>query len=105
MLELNCTNEERIRVQVAPRTSTGKPAQLDGAVTVDVQSGNGSVQLVDDRSFYVVSGDDPGDTTFVVSGDADLGSGVVAVQDVILLHIAGALAANLGITADAPVAK
>lgn len=105
MLELNCTNEEKVRVQLAPRTTTGKPAKLDGPVTVEVQSGNGSVQMIDDLSFYAVSGDDPGDTTFVVSGDADLGSGVVAVQDVVLLHVAGSMAANLGLTADAPVTK
>jgi len=105
MLDLNCTNEEKILVTVTPKTTTGKVAELDGPIVVSVVTGNGSVEMVDDRSFFVVSGDDPGDTSYLVDGDADLGSGVVDVQDTIVLHVAGALAANLGMTAAAPVAK
>jgi hypothetical protein len=104
MLELNCTNEEKIRISVNPMTSTGKPAQLDGPVTV-TPTGEGTVAMIDDRNFFVVSGDNPGDTSYLVEGDADLGAGVVSVQDIVLLHVAGALASNLGMTAGAPEPK
>lgn len=105
MLDLNCTNEEKIHVMVSPKTSAGNPASLDGPVTVTVQAGTGAVQMVNDREFFVVSGTDPGDTSYLVEGDADLGAGVQSIQDVIVLHVAGALAANLGMTADPPVPK
>ena len=104
-LELNCTNEEKIKVTVNPVTTTGKPASLDGPITIIVQLGEGSVEMVDDKSFFVVSGDNAGDTSYLVEGDADLGAGVVSVQDIILLHAAGALAANLGLVAEPPVPK
>ena len=105
MLDLGCTTEQKIRVTVNPVTAAGNPAQLDGSVSVGVQSGNGTVEMVDARTFFVVSGADPGDTSFLVEADADMGPGVQTLQDVIVLHVAGALAANLGMTADAPVPK
>jgi hypothetical protein len=105
MLDLNCTTEEKILVTCTPVTSTGKVASLDGPLVVSVINGNGSVEMVGDLSFFLVSGDDPGDTSFLVDGDADLGSGVVDVQDTIVLHVAGALAANLGLSAGTPIPK
>ena len=105
MLELNCTNEEKIKVTVNPVTRKGKPVPLDGPVSVVIQAGEGTVVMVDDASFRVVSGDNPGDTSYLVSADADIGSGVETISDVIILHVAGALAANLGLTAGAPELK
>ena len=106
MLELNCTNEEKIKVIVAPMTSTGKPASLDGESTVTIQSGSGTVELLDPGDeFYLISGDTPGDTTYLVEADADLGSGVETISEIVVLHVAGAKAANLGLTAGSPEAK
>lgn len=105
MLDLSCTNEQKIKITVVPVTAAGSPAQLDGAVAVTVTAGEGSVQMVSDREFFVVSGINPGDTSFLVEGDADLGAGFVSVQDVIVLHVAGALAANLGMVAGSPEPK
>jgi len=106
MIELTCTNEEKILVTVNPTTSTGKPTKLDGAVSVTVESGSGSAVVQEDGlSFYLISGDDAGDTTFVVTADADLGEGVVSISDAIILHVAGALAKNLGLVAGSPEPK
>lgn len=105
MLELGCTNEEKIKITVNPVTAAGKPAPLDGPVTVTVQGGEGTVAMVDDKSFYVVSGDNPGDTSYLVSGDADIGAGVETIQDIIILHVAGAKAASFGMVAGAPEPK
>lgn len=104
-LELGCTNEEKIKVTVNPVTLKGKPVPLDGPIQVSVQGGDGTVEPVDDTNFYVVSGDNPGDTSFLVSGDADLGAGVENISDIVILHVAGAKASSLGLTAGSPEVK
>ena len=98
MLELSGSNEGRFPISVSPTTLGGKPAKLDGVVTVVVQSGLASFEMVDNSSFKIVSGD-PGDTTYLVSGDADLGEGVETITDIIIYHVAGARAKNLGMIA------
>ena len=106
MLELNCTNEEKIQITLTPVTSTGQPAEIQaGSLLVVVQSGEGTTDPIDDLNFWVVSGDNPGDTAYLVSADADLGEGVITISDYITLHVAGALASNLGLTAGSPVPK
>jgi len=105
MVEIGVTNEEKVLVTVSPTTHAGKPAVLDGPVTVAVQSGDGTATQVDDKSFYLNSGENPGDTVFVVSADADIGAGVELISEVIVLHVAGAKAANLGITFGVPELK
>ncbi len=105
-LDLTITNEQKIPVTLAPKTATGKPAKLDGAPTWSVTSGNSTVvPSADGLSADLVSSDDPGDTEILVKADADLGSGVVEVSDVIRLSVAGAQAASLGLTAGDAVAK
>jgi len=106
MLELSCTNEEKIRVIVNPVTPAGHPIAIDGKVAASVQAGDGSVVLEDDgKSFTIVSGDNPGDTSVLVSADADLGEGVETISDLVILHVAGAKAKSLGLTAGSPELK
>ena len=105
MLSLSCSNEEKIKVSVVPVTSAGNPAALDGPINVTVQSGDGTVEIVSDVSFFVVSGSTLGDSVFLVEADADLGDGVVTISDLITLSVEGALAVNLGLVAEAPVPK
>ena len=105
MLELTITNEQKVKVRCVPVTATGNPAALDGPVNFTVESGTGTVEPVDDTSAYLVSGDGPGDTIYMVTADADLGSGVENIADTITLHVEGARAANLGLVADAAEAK
>jgi len=103
-LDLQCTNEEKILVTVNPVTSGGKPASLDGPVRV-TPTGTGTVEMVSDVSFFVVSGDDPSATTYLVEGDADLGEGIILLQDSINLNVSSANASNLGLTVATPVLK
>jgi hypothetical protein len=105
MVELNCTNEEKIKITVNPVTLAGKPVALDGPIAVTIQNGDGTITLLDDKTFEVVSGDNPGDTAYLVSGDADLGEGVENISDVVLLHVAGAKASSLGLVAGSPELK
>ncbi len=104
-LELKCTNEEKILVVVSPSTAGGAPAELDGPVNISVTSGDGSIEQVDDKSFYVVSGNELAPTTYLVEGDADLGEGVVALADTIVLNVEGPLAKSMGLSASDPVLK
>lgn len=106
-LDLTITNEQKIKITVTPTTASGVPATLDGPIRVSVASGDSTAVAVDGEpnAAYLVSAATPGDTTFVVEGDADLGAGEQLVQDVAVLHVAGALAANLGLTAGSPEPK
>jgi len=98
-LELRCTNEEKIPISVNPATASGKPVNLDGPIIVTVTSGDGTVEMIDDRNFFVVSGEVLEPTTFLIEGDADLGEGIVTVADTIILTVEGALAKSLGLSA------
>lgn len=105
-LELTITNEQKILVTASPTTAAGAPALIDGALVGSVVSGEATVTPgPTPNSIYLVSGANPGDTTFLVEADADLGTGVVTIQDTVTLHVAGALAVNLGLSAGAPEPK
>lgn len=105
-LELTITNEQKILLTANPVTAAGRPASLDGALSAQVVSGEATFQAgPNPNQVYLVSGDNPGDTSFVVEGDADLGAGVTLIQDTVVLHVAGALAANLGLQAGTPEPK
>ncbi len=105
-LAVSITNEQKVTVTLKPVTNAGKPAKLDGAPAWTVVSGDSTVvAAADGLSASLVSSDTPGDTTYLVDGDADLGSGVESVQDTITLTVIGANAANLGLVASAPELK
>lgn len=105
-LDLIITNEQKIQVTLNPVTLTGRAATLDGPAEWTVIEGNSTVELVaDGKSAFLVSSDTPGDTQFLVKGDADLGEGKEEISDTIRLSVAGARAANLGLVAKAAVPK
>lgn len=107
MLNIACTNEEKVPVTATPVTASGKPAKFDGALRVTVQSGDGTMEqdAATPNVFNAVSGDAPGTTVYLVEGDADLGEGTTLIQDTVTLEVAGANAASFGLAAGAPVAK
>lgn len=106
MLELSITNEQKVQVTLTPVTATGKPAPVDGVPTWVVASGDATVDVAaDGLSAFLISGDNPGQSSIVVSADADLGAGVETISDSITLTVEGAKAISLGLTASAPVAK
>ncbi len=104
--EIKITNEQKVRVALAPKTATGKPAPLDGKPTWVVSSGDSTVVVAEDGlSAELVSSDTPGETIVVVEADADLGEGVVTITDAIKLTVEGALATSLGLSVGEPEAK
>jgi hypothetical protein len=107
-LEFSLTNEEKVTdVTFSPKSSTGRPAQIQsGSLAVEVMSGDGSFAGGGgDALPEFLSGDNPGDTVYLVKADADLGDGVVEISDTVTLHVAGALASNLGLGGGSVVAK
>lgn len=106
MQEITITNEQKILMTVKPVTATGKPAKLDGPIAVTATSGESTFEIQPDgNSFYLISADTPGDSQFLVEGDADLGSGVETISDTVKLTVEGAKAANLGLTSGTPEPK
>ena len=106
-LSIASTNEEQVPVTAAPVTASGRPAQVDGPLTVTVQSGTGTVlqNAAEPLVFRAVSGDEPGDTTYLVEADADLGAGTVTISDIVTYTVSGASASSFGLTAGAAEPK
>lgn len=100
-LPITCTNEEQVVVNAKPQTSSGKPASIDGALVIAVLSGDGTFlqDPASPLSFKAVSGETASDTVYDVSGDADLGAGVVTIHDTVTLTVTSAVAANFGLSA------
>ncbi len=106
-LSVACTNEEKVKITATPTTASGGPASIDGALVVEVQSGDGTFtqDAAEPLSFWAVSGAAPGDTLYGVSADADLGSGVVTIADQVTLTVTSAQAANFGFVSGPPEPK
>lgn len=100
-----CTNAEKLPVSVAFTSASGRPATVDGSITVTVQSGSGTVNMTGATSFEAVSGDVAEDVVYAVSADADLGAGVETISDVFTLHVTSEHAANFGFSTGAAVPK
>lgn len=105
-MDVKITNEQKIRLELAPVTATGKPATLDGKPTWEKLSGDSTVEVAEDGlSATLISSDTPGDSQFIVKADADLGEGVEEISDVIKLTVEGARAASLGLKVGTPEPK
>lgn len=106
-LAIACTNEEKVPVTATPLTSRGRPAQIEGALTVTVQSGDGTVEQdpATPLVFKAVSGDLLADTVYLVEADADLGAGVVSISDTVTLTVGSATATSLSFSSGAAEPK
>lgn len=103
---IKITNEQKVNVALKPVTDAGKPAKLDGAPVWTVVAGDSTVvPAADGLSADLISSDTPGDTTFLIDADADLGEGREDLQETITLTVSGANARNLGIVVGTPTTK
>jgi hypothetical protein len=106
MLEIKITNEQKVPVTMSVKTAGGKETKVDGVPTWTVVSGDSTVTVAaDGLSAELVSSDTPGDTTYLVEADADLGTGVENIQATITLTVEGARASNLGLVAGTAILK
>lgn len=108
-LQLHISTEQKVIVRLVPTTPGGKPAQVDGVPTWEMQEG-GDPDVVltaseDGLSCEMVSGTAPSQNVINVSADADMGTGVTHITDTISLAITDPMAKNLGLVADEPVLK
>ena len=106
--EREITNEQKMRVLLAPKTESGHPAAVDGTPEWSILTGDSVVveAAADGMSAFIISSDEIlGDSLVNVRADADLGTGVVTIQDTVLVHVRGAMAANVGLTIETPIPK
>lgn len=104
MAEVAMTSEQKVRVTLAPTTATGNPSSLDGAATFTVESGDATVENIDELSAWIISGT-AGVSVVSVSADADLGEGVQTITDSITVTVSDPFAANLGLLISEPEPK
>lgn len=107
MVNVSSTNEQKIKLTAAPVTAAGHPAPLDGALVIEVVSGEGtfSQDPAEPLSFYVISGDNAGVTEYKVTADADTGAGVVSIEESVVYDVTAAQAAGFGFVVSAAEAK
>lgn len=104
--DVSLTTEEKVTATLAPKTTAGNVASLDGIPTWTVNSGDVTLTpSADGLSCVILSGTQVGDSTVQVDADADLGAGVVTISDVVVLHVATPQATSLGLTVSAPTPK
>jgi hypothetical protein len=105
-LDVTSTTEEKVKLHIAPVTSTGKPAAVDGIPVWSIIEGGATIEAAaDGLSADVISEDNAGTSVWNVQADADLGEGVVFIEDGGSYVYNNPMAASMGTTADAPVPK
>ena len=101
MIEGVMTTEEKAICSIAPVTSTGKPAILDGIPTWVAEDPSGIlgplVVSADGMSCEVPSADEVTGTGAIVTvlADADLGDGVVTITEGFIFTVNHAMATSL----------
>lgn len=89
---------QKARVTASPTTLSGLTASLDGPLAGAVVSGDATVEPGNSNLDLVIRpGVTLGDVVVRISGDADLGAGVVLLEDLVTVHVVAELAANLGL--------
>jgi hypothetical protein len=107
MFNVSCTTEEKVLVTLAPTTEAGALVLPVNGVTVTVVSGDGSFEIVDNSSFYLISGALVGDTQYTVSAEFDPdGDGLTeSLADTIVLTVGQAQIKSFGFQVAEPVLK
>lgn len=103
---ITITNEEKVQVTLSPTTAAGNPATLDGAPVWTVTEGDATVEVsADGMSAFLVSGAPDTNSKITITADADLGEGVVSLEDTVDLAVVLASASVLGIVVGTPILK
>lgn len=104
------TNEQKIKITIAPKTAAGNDAQVEaGSVKFEntTEGSDVTVEAIEGEpnSAYLVSGSNEGVANIRVSADADLGLGVATIEDNVTLTVVLATADNLGLNSGEPELK
>jgi hypothetical protein len=105
-MDVTITNEQKVKLTLAPKTASGDDATLDGVPAWNKVSGEGEIEAATDGlSAYLISSDEAGSGVFEVIADADLGQGTRELKDTINLTTTAAAASELGIVVGEPEPK
>lgn len=117
-MDVVSTTDEKVGIRIAPTTSTGKPATLDGLAVLAILTGGATAAAATQAELdadaaaggtglvgYLISEDNSGISTWGISGDADLGAGVQTISDGGTYTYNHPNAANLGVISDTPISK
>jgi hypothetical protein len=109
MIATQFSTEEQVLVTIKPVDVAGKPAKLDGVPKWQILTPGSGVTLApaaDGLSCAIISGDEVEEGVIVqVDGDADLGEGIVDLQEQFSVSVIHANATSLGATIAAPTVK
>jgi hypothetical protein len=101
--QMNLQDDQDVLLTISPKDKKGKPSLLDG---VPVWAGSDDTVLTvvasADGLSATVSGVAPGAGRVVVTGDADLGAGVVPITGTLDFTITAGATATVDITAGTP---
>lgn len=114
MIEVKSTTEEKVHMHLAPQTSAGKPATIDGKINYEVTEGDATVveegtakdgSAIDNANPMFVSGDTAVESKIVATADADLGEGVETIVQEFSYVASLPKAKSFNVIQDAPEAK
>ena len=97
MKEFTVNPTQQVRLRANPKLDDGSPSSIDPANPLhgDLLSGNGVSAAGADNGECIVAANEPGDITFSVKGDADMGAGVTEIEEIVVLHCSPVSATNL----------
>ena len=105
-MNITSTNEEKVPINLTPKTDSGKDAPLDGAPVWEVLSGDITVDPgTGGLSGFIVSGETVGPAQAKISADVDLGEGVKTIEIIFDYNVTSPQAANLGVVVGTAVPK
>ena len=99
------TNEQKVKISVAPVDGAGKPATVDGKPQWSYTGASQLAVADDGLSAELTSSDAPETGVITVTADADLGEGVENIVDTVNVVVEAAKAENLGLSVGAPENK
>ena len=104
-LDVMMTSEQKVLLSAMPVTAAGNPDEVEGDLQFAVMSGDCVLgDRVSPTQMWLLSGS-VGDSEVRVSGDADLGAGVVEISGMYHVHVLDPVAAALDLTAGEPELK
>jgi len=101
VLETVNQGEQDVLLRISPVTAKGNPAEIEaGTLAVTIDSGDATSEPGADGTSVKIVTAGVGKVTGTITGDADLGEGVVSITDTFEIDVVSPQATNLGVTAE-----
>lgn len=102
---LTLTSEEQTVLHAAPVTAAGNPAGVDGSVTWTTNDPALITLTPAGFDCAVITNGPLGSASIQAEADADLGAGVVLIQESVFVTVIAPMASGILLTADTPTLK